>query len=77
MLIEVTGTFCVSNIRQLRKYYSISRRALARLIGMRPYLLKMIEEGRAEQIFGKSEIKRICEIFKVTQEELLSSDMFR
>ena len=75
MLIEVTGTYCVSNIKCLRKKYSVSRKALAKLIGIRISLLKMIEEGKSAEIFSCREIDRICAVFDVPKEDLIHKEL--
>ena len=74
MLIEVTGTFCVSNIRFLRKEYSLSRLALANLICISSGMLKKIEEGQTTAVFSRWELRCICDVFDVTVEDLLHKD---
>lgn len=75
MLIEVTGTYCVSNIKYLRKEYSLSRKALAKLIGMRFSLLKMIEDGKTVEVFSRAELSRLCAVFDIPLEMLIHEDL--
>ena len=75
MLIEVTGTYCVSNIKYLRRKYSLSRKALAKLIGIRFSLLKMIEEGESVEIFSHWELERLCAVFDVPKEILMHQNL--
>lgn len=75
MLIEVTGTYCVSNIKYLRKEYSLSRKALAKLIGMRFSLLKMIEDGKTVEVFSRMELSRLCAVFDIPLEMLIHEDL--
>ena len=74
MIIELTGTLCAENIRYFRTEYALSYTALARLIGMSPYKLRLIERGEYYPIFSYSELRRLCLVLDVKLEELTDVD---
>ncbi|MBO5953411.1 MAG: helix-turn-helix transcriptional regulator [Oscillospiraceae bacterium] len=75
MIVETTGTYCIKNICYLRKKYAISRRGLAKLIGMSEYTLKEMEEELRNPVFLHQQLERLCDIFEVSLEELLHKDL--
>lgn len=72
MLIEYNEHHHISrNVRFLRKKYSLSRRALARLVGISEFRLERIEEGTAVPVISDAVLRRLCQVFDVDSEELL------
>ena len=63
MLIEFHTDICSRNILYLRKKYSVSRRALARLTGISEYTLQRYENGAFPQIYTDCQLKRLCAVF--------------
>ena len=75
MIIDVTGSFCAANIRYLRKKYCVSRRGLARLIGMSEITLRDIEAETFMTVFRYREFRRLCAVFDMTIEQLVHCDL--
>ena len=75
MKIEVTGTKCAKNILYLRKKYCVSRRGLAKLMGMNEYELKGIEEERLYPVFQHPQLMRVGEIFGLPIEDIIYRDL--
>ena len=75
MIIDATGSFCVSNICYLRKLFCLSRRGFARLAGFSEYRIRAIEEGRRVPVFSTAEVRRICAVFGITVEQLFEHDL--
>ena len=76
MLIEMGNNICIENILFLRKKYHISRRGLAKLIGIREYLLRNMEEGRIPAVFTREQLIRISQIFSLSLDELINQPIF-
>ena len=75
MFVNIQDTKLLENVVYLRKRYSVSRRGLARLIGMSEYTLKDMEEGVGLPVIFEDELSRLCLIFETDCETLLHTDM--
>ena len=75
MIVDMTGSYCAGNIRHLRKKYSVSRRGLARLIGINEIELREIEAGRLRPAFPYQQLKRLCNIFEIPIDVLIQRDL--
>ena len=76
MPIEMGNNICIQNIIFLRKKYNISRRGLAKLIGIREYVLRNMEEGRIPTVFTREQLIRISQIFSLSLDELINQPIF-
>ena len=76
MQIEMGNNICIQNIIFLRKKYNISRRGLAKLIGIREYVLRNMEEGRLPTVFTREQLIRISQIFSLSLDELINQPIF-
>ena len=76
MQIEMGNNICIQNIIFLRKKYNISRRGLAKLIGIREYVLRNMEEGRIPTVFTREQLIRISQIFSLSLDELINQPIF-
>ena len=63
------------NILFLRKKYSLSRKALACLIGISVYTLKDWEEEKSKPILRHDQLNRIATIFELTGEDLVNKEL--
>ena len=59
------------NLQLLRKQYALSRRALARLVGISEFQLKRLEDGSADPVISDVTLQRICQIFDIEANQLL------
>ena len=76
MLIEMGNNICIENILFLRKKYHISRRGLAKLIGIREYMLRNMEEGRIPTVFTREQLMRISPLFNLSLDKLVNQQIF-
>lgn len=73
MLIEYNGNHPVGqNILRLRKKYCLSRRALAKLLGVNEITLRELERGTSLPVIADTTLCRLCQIFAVEPEELVA-----
>jgi len=73
-MVDITGSFFCSNLRWLRNRYSLSKRALSRLIGISRYMLDDLESGRSVSV-SASHILRLRAIFNIDVETLFHTDL--
>lgn len=75
MIIETSGDTLSKNLVYLRTKYALSRRALAKLIGISPYTLQGIENGTLYPALSAGAFTRICEVFHVSPDTLAQTDL--
>lgn len=75
MIIEMSGETFAKNLVYLRKKYELSRRALAKLIGISPYLLESIEKGITYPSLRLEVFQRLREVFHVDANDLAQIDL--
>ena len=75
MIIELNDTVFARNVRYLREHYALSRRALAKLIGISPFRLQAIENQTVLPILPFDSFLRICEVFHVDADTLSGTDI--
>ena len=75
VMIVMRDTLLFRNIRYLRKTYLLSRRALAKLVGISAYALQEMEAERAEPCISYQVLRRLCAVFDVNEEDLIHMDM--
>ena len=80
MLLEYNPNYHTpgKNIRLLRKQYALSRRALARLIGLTEKQLQRIEDGENEEpVFEMQVYCRLGQVFPLPEgKDICSPDLF-
>lgn len=72
MLIETGDRVCIQNIQFLRKKYSMSRKSLAKLIGISEQKLRSLEEEPIPTVFTYQQLTRISQIFDLPMEEIIN-----
>ena len=72
MLIDMGDRICIENIKYLRETYSISRKGLAKLIGISEYALRSMEEGITPTEFTYEQLIRLSQIFNVSPEQIIN-----
>lgn len=75
MIIVMSDDVFRKNLIYLRKKYSVSRRALAKLIGASEWVLQCIEEGTAYPEMQIESFQRICEVFHIHSADLTQIDL--
>ena len=70
MLIDLGDKYFPHNLIYLRKKYALSRKALARLIGISEYRLEAIEKGTCRPAVEFYSLRRLQIIFNLTTNEL-------
>ena len=76
MIIEIGSNVCIQNILFLRRKYNISRRGLAKLIGMHEYTLRNMEEEQIPTTFTREQLERLSQIFNLSYEEFVNQKIF-
>ena len=75
MYITVTNDIFGKNLQYLRKKYSLSRMALAKLTGNAAVLIAAWEDCRVYPTLAPDTVERLCTIFQVTSQALLLEPM--
>ena len=75
MLINIRKTMFISNIRFLRKRYTLSVRALSKLIGISPVTLRDLETGCGFFFVKEHTVDRLCAVFNTDRSTLLYTNM--
>lgn len=76
MLICLSSTVLCDNIRCLRKKYGITQIALARLLGIEPYVLRHLEAGKTLPVLCSDVLIRLSEVFAISMEVLTQRNLF-
>ena len=79
MLIEYNPKYHTParNIRLLRKKYYLSRRALAKLVGISEVHLKHIEAEENAPVFDSAVFSRLMQVFPIPEgKDICSPDLF-
>lgn len=75
MIIETgDGTFS-RNLRYLRMKNGLSLRALAKLMDISVYSMKKLEESSTGAIFTDHTLRRMCQVFQVSVEDMLHREL--
>ena len=72
MLIEIGNDICIQNIIVLRNKYTVSRRALAKLIDIPEFDLRCMEQGKIPTVFTHEQLVRISQVFNIPIEEFIN-----
>ena len=75
MVITITNDTFGKNLLFLRKKYSLSRLALAKLMGTAQVLIAAWEECRVYPTFAPDTLERLCTIFQVDLDALLHTPL--
>ena len=75
MIIEMSGDTFPNNLIFLRKKYALSRRALAKLIGLPEITLVRIENGTCVPAMPAEAFMRTCEVFHIDPDSLAQTDL--
>ena len=70
-IIEV-GPIFGENVRILRTRYSLSQKALAKLVGISLPVLRMLERGEITHRITDETLQRLCAVLNVPAERLIS-----
>lgn len=75
MPVIVTDDVFGKNLQFLRKKYSLSRTALAKLIGTAAVLVAAWEDCRVYPTLAADTLERLCTVLQTTPDELLHSQL--
>lgn len=75
MIIEMGDDTFAKNLIYLRKKHRMSRKALASSIGISQYVLKAIENGVTYPALPLDSFDRICQVFQISPDDLVHTDL--
>ncbi len=75
MPITVTNDLFGKNLLFLRKKYSLSRLALARLLGTAEVLVKLWETCQVYPTLSPDTVERICDLFRIDSKTLFEKEL--
>lgn len=75
MKIIINDTLFCRNLRYLRTKHRYSQKALAAMVGISVYTLRILESGKYQIILNSQELKRLCGVFGVPVEHMLHKEL--